>query len=39
MTNAKHKSNARKLGLTPEQYAQLRYAARIRLDRRMKEGK
>lgn len=39
MTERKHKRNARKLGMTSEQYAEMRYSARVRLDRRMKEGK
>lgn len=35
MTNSRHRINARKFGLTPEQYSDLRMKARINLDRRM----
>lgn len=37
MTDFRHRTNARKLNLTPEQYSDLRMKARIRLDRRMKK--
>lgn len=37
MTNSRHRTNARKLGLTSEQYAEMRMKARINLDRRMKK--
>lgn len=39
MTSSRHRNNARKLNLTPEQYSDLRMKARIRLDRRMKKAK
>ena len=39
MTDRKHNTIARKYGVTPEQYAEMRHAARIRLDRRMKKVK
>lgn len=35
MTNSRHRINARKFGLTPEQYSDMRMKARINLDRRM----
>lgn len=37
MTDNRHRNNARKLNLTPEQYSDLRMKARIRLDRRLKQ--
>lgn len=35
MTNSRHRTNARKFGLAPEQYAEMRMKARNNLDRRM----
>lgn len=37
MTDSRHRTNARKLGLTYEQYAEMRMKARINLDRRIKK--
>lgn len=37
MTNSRHRINARKLNLTPEQYSDLRMKVRISLDRRLKK--
>lgn len=39
MTDSKHRNNARKYGLTSEQYSDLRRSARIRLDGRLKKVK
>lgn len=39
MTNKKHDRNAKQWGMTSEEYAALRYFARINLDKRLKKNK